>query len=257
MADHKSSPSRRDFLATTVAAGAGAVVLGATSGAPAIAKQAPSLTLMKLPFAENALEPLISAKTLSFHYGKHHQGYVNKLNELLAGKELEGAPLETIVKKSHGSQESVAVFNNAAQVWNHDFYWMSLKPKGGGDPTGKLAELATSSFGSIEKMKADLAAAALGQFGSGWAWLVYDGKALKITRTPNADTPVTTSDVPLLTLDVWEHAYYLDYQNRRGDYLKAVIDNLVNWEFAAANLAAAMPASAKPAASDKAKPANP
>lgn len=192
-----------------------------------------TVTLPDLPYAQDALEPHISANTLSFHYGKHHNAYVTNLNKLTLGTEFEAAALEDIIKKS-----SAAIFNNAAQVWNHTFYWHSMKPSGGGNPTGALAEQINSDFGSFDKFKEEFAAAATTQFGSGWAWLVLDkdGK-LKITKTSNAETPITGSDKPLLTIDVWEHAYYLDFQNRRPDYIATFLDKLVNWDFAAENFA--------------------
>lgn len=224
--------SRRDFLkgaaATAVAAGA--------LGFPAILKGAEPLTLPPLPWPDTALEPVISAKTLSFHWGKHHRGYVDALNGLVKGGPLEGMPLAEIVRASASDASARAVFNNSAQAWNHDFFWKSLRPKGGAAPTGVLAERIETSFGSLDSLKKELVAAGLGQFGSGWAWLVADGAALKVVKTANADTPLTTGEAPLLVLDVWEHAYYLDWQNRRKDYLTAVVDGHLNWDFAAANL---------------------
>ncbi len=224
--------SRRDFLkgaaATAVAAGA--------LGFPAILKGAEALALAPLPWPDTALEPVISAKTLSFHWGKHHRGYVDALNGLVKGGPLEGKPLAEIVRGSAQDASARAVFNNSAQAWNHDFFWRSLRPKGGAAPSGALAAGIEASFGSLDALKKELVAAGLGQFGSGWAWLVADGAALKVVKTANADTPLTTGQTPLLVLDVWEHAYYLDYQNRRKDYLTAVVDGLLNWEFAASNL---------------------
>lgn len=224
--------SRRDFLkgaaATAVAAGA--------LGFPAILKGAEPLALSPLPWPDTALEPVISAKTLSFHWGKHHRGYVDALNGLVKGGPLEGRPLEAIVRASASDASARAVFNNSAQAWNHDFFWKSLRPKGGAAPSGALAGRIEASFGSLEGLKKELVAAGLGQFGSGWAWLVADGGALRVVKTANADTPLTTGQTPLLVLDVWEHAYYLDWQNRRKDYLTAVVDGHLNWDFAAANL---------------------
>ncbi len=193
-------------------------------------------TLAKLPYAENALEPVISARTISFHYGKHHAAYVSKLNELVAGTPYEGLSLEDVVKRSAGNEKDKAIFNNADQAWNHDFYWHSMAPKGG-EPTGKIKEALQSSFGGLKEFKDAFTKAALGQFGSGWAWLVKgkDGK-LKITTTSNADSPIAHGEKPLLTADVWEHAYYLDYQNRRPDYIAAWLDKLANWSFAEKNL---------------------
>ena len=194
------------------------------------------ILLPSLPYEQSALQPVISANTLSFHYGKHHKTYVDNLNKLVTGTEFSDMPLEQIVKASADETKHTAIFNNAAQAWNHAFYWRSLKPKGGGEPPAVLKSLMESSFGSVDACKKELAAAAVGQFGSGWAWLVLDGEKLKVVKTGNANTPLTQSAKPLLTLDVWEHAYYLDYQNRRADYVNAVLDTLVNWEFAAENL---------------------
>jgi superoxide dismutase, Fe-Mn family len=195
------------------------------------------LTLPPLPYAENALEPVISAKTLSFHYGKHHKTYVETTNKLIVGTELADRPLEEIVTATAGKADRVALFNNAAQAWNHQFYWQSLKPNGGGSPPAALKQKIEESFGSLDACKKELSATAVGQFGSGWAWLVLEGAKLKVIKTANADTPLTQGAKPLLTIDVWEHAYYLDYQNKRVDYANALIDKLLNWEFAARNLA--------------------
>ncbi len=189
-----------------------------------------------LPYEQSALQPVISANTLSFHYGKHHKGYVDTLNKLIAGTEFADMPLEKIVKATSGKSDHTAIFNNAAQAWNHTFYWHSLAPKGGGEPPAALKSLIDSSFGSVDACKKEWTAAAVGQFGSGWAWLVLDGEKLKIVKTANANTPLAQSARPLLTIDVWEHAYYLDYQNRRADHVIAVLDKLVNWEFAQQNL---------------------
>jgi Fe-Mn family superoxide dismutase len=195
------------------------------------------LILPPLPWAENALEPVISAKTISFHYGKHHKTYVENANKLIVGTELADLPLDQIVRATAGKSDRVGIFNNAAQAWNHDFYWKSLKPKGGGEPPAALKTKMDAAFGSVDACKKELSNAAVQQFGSGWAWLVLDGDKLKIVKTGNADTPITQGHKPLLTIDVWEHAYYLDYQNKRVDYANALIDKLVNWEFAAQNLA--------------------
>ena len=195
------------------------------------------IALPPLPYAEGALAPVISARTLEFHYGKHHKTYVDTLNKLIAGSELANQPLEAIVRASAGKADKTKIFNNAAQAWNHAFYWRCLKPGGGGDPTGKLRDQITSAFGSVEQFRKDFATAAVEQFGSGWAWLVADGGKLKIVKTSNADVPFVSGQTPLLTLDVWEHAYYLDYQNKRADHVDAVIAKLLNWEFAAENLA--------------------
>jgi Fe-Mn family superoxide dismutase len=196
----------------------------------------PPIVLPALPYEQSALQPVISANTLGFHYGKHHKTYVDTLNRLIAGTEFGDMPLENIIKATAEQSNHAAIFNNAAQAWNHTFYWRSLKPKGGGEPPATLKRLIESSFGSVEGCKKELANAAVGQFGSGWAWLVQDGEKLKIVKTGNASTPLTQGTLPLLTIDVWEHAYYLDYQNRRVDYVNAMLDKLVNWEFAVENL---------------------
>jgi len=195
--------------------------------------------LPALPYADTALEPHYSQKTISFHYGKHHRAYVDNLNKLVAGSPLERQSLEEVIRGAAGNPEKVGIFNNAAQVWNHTFFWQGMKPGGGGKPTGELAKKIDQAFGSYEKLVEQFKAAAVGRFGSGWAWLVLDGGTLKIVTTPNAETPLTTKQKPLLTVDVWEHAYYLDYQNRRPDFVQAFLDNLVNWDFAAKKLAAA------------------
>ena len=200
------------------------------------AVQPQPIVLPPLPFEQNALEPVISANTLSFHYGKHHKTYVDTVNKLIAGTKFADMPLEKIIAETDGSAEHAAIFNNAAQVWNHTFYWHSLKGKGGGEPPAELKKLIESSFGGVDNLKKELVAACTGQFGSGWAWLVKDGDKLKVTKTPNAQTPIAKGPKPLLTIDVWEHAYYLDYQNRRVDYANAVLDKLINWGFAAENL---------------------
>jgi Fe-Mn family superoxide dismutase len=192
--------------------------------------------LPSLPYAENALNPVISTNTIGFHYGKHHKGYVDNLNKLVAGTELADLPLENIITATAGKADKTAIFNNAAQTWNHTFYWRSLKPKGGGEPSAVLKQKIEASFGSLDACKKELATAAMTQFGSGWAWLVLDGSKLKVVKTGNADVPTTTGLKPLFTIDVWEHAYYLDYQNRRADYINAVLDKLINWDFAAENL---------------------
>lgn len=200
------------------------------------ASTASPLTLPPLPYPENALEPVISAKTLSFHYGKHHKTYVDTTNKLIAGTELADLPLEQIVTSTAGKPERVGIFNNAAQAWNHAFYWRCLKSKGGGEPPAALKQKMEEAFGSVDACKKELSAAAVAQFGSGWAWLVLEGAKLKVLKTANAETPLTHGSRPLLTIDVWEHAYYLDYQNRRVDHVNAVLDKLANWEFAAQNL---------------------
>ena len=184
--------------------------------------------LPALPYAADALAPIISKNTIEFHYGKHHQAYVNNLNNLIAGTEFENADLESIIKKAEGG-----IFNNAAQVWNHTFYFTSFSPNGGGEPTGSLAEAITKTFGSFEAFKEAFAKAAATLFGSGWAWLVKDNAGqLKIVQTSNAGNPMTEGLTPILTCDVWEHAYYLDYQNKRPDYI-ASFWKLVDWKIVA------------------------
>jgi len=192
--------------------------------------------LPALPYADNALAPVISANTLGFHYAKHHKGYVDNLNKLAAGSEFAGIPLEKIIAATAGNADKAAIFNNASQAWNHTFYWNSLAPNGGGEPPAALKTKIEASFGTVDACKKELAAAATTQFGSGWAWLVLDGDTLKVAKTGNADSPLTKVMKPLLTIDVWEHAYYLDYQNRRADYVSAVLDKLINWSFASNNL---------------------
>jgi superoxide dismutase, Fe-Mn family len=192
--------------------------------------------LPALPYAENALDPVVSTTTLGYHYGKHHKGYVDTLNKLIAGTELADLSLEDLIVETAGKSDKVAIFNNAAQTWNHTFYWRSLRPKGGGEPPAALRSRIDASFGSLEACKKELITAATTQFGSGWAWLVLEGDKLKVVKTGNADTPLTKGAKPLLTIDVWEHAYYLDYQNRRVDYVTALLDKLINWGFAADNL---------------------
>ncbi len=192
--------------------------------------------LPPLPYPENALDPVVSANTIGFHYGKHHKGYVDTLNKLISGTELAKLSLEKIIAATAGKADKVEIFNNAAQAWNHDFYWRSMRPKGGGEPPAALKKWMEASFGSADACKRELAAAATKQFGSGWAWLVQEQGKLKVVATANAETPLTKAATPLLVIDVWEHAYYLDYQNRRADYVKAVLDKLIDWGFAADNL---------------------
>jgi Fe-Mn family superoxide dismutase len=194
-------------------------------------------SLPALPYADNALAPVISANTLSFHYGKHHKAYVDNLNKLVAGTEYESAALEKVIADTAGKADKVGIFNNAAQIWNHTFYWNSLRGNGGGQPTGRLAQMIESDLGGFDNFKKEFAATTVSQFGSGWGWLAVEGGKLKIVKTGNAEVPFTKGQKPLLTIDVWEHAYYLDYQNRRPDYVGAVIDKLLNWDFAAENLA--------------------
>ena len=194
-------------------------------------------TLMALPYADNALAPVITPNTIGFHYGKHHKTYVDNLNNLVKGTDLEGKSLEEVVLATAGKADKAPLFNNAAQIWNHDFYWKSMKPNGGGAPTGKVADRINESFGSFEEFKKQLSATTVSQFGSGWGWLVADSAGkLKVVKTGNAEVPMTQGLKPLLTIDVWEHAYYLDFQNRRPDYVAAVLDKLIDWGFAEANL---------------------
>ncbi len=194
------------------------------------------LTLPSLPYVDTSLEPVISSNTLSFHYGKHHRAYVDNLNKLIAGTDYENATLEKIITDTVGKPDKTGLFNNAAQSWNHTFYWNSLKGNGGGKPDGKIAQLIDAAFGSYDNFRKEFSATAVSQFGSGWGWLVLDGDVLKIVKTGNAGVPFTQGQKPLLTIDVWEHAYYLDYQNKRAAYVDAVIDKLLNWDFAVANL---------------------
>lgn len=193
-------------------------------------------TLPELPYARDALEPHITKNTLDFHYGKHHNAYLVKLNELVTGTSMANASLEEVILQSSADATKAAIFNNAAQVWNHTFYWNSMKPNGGGKPTGAIADKINADFGGYEKFAEEFKNAGLTQFGSGWAWLVLDGGKLKITKTGNADLPMAHNQKAILTADVWEHAYYLDFQNRRPDYLQVFLDNLVNWDFANKNL---------------------
>jgi superoxide dismutase, Fe-Mn family len=192
--------------------------------------------LPPLPYAENALDPVISANTIRVHYGKHHKGYIDTLNELIAGTDLANLSLEKLIARTAGKADEVAIYNNAAQTWNHTFYWSSLRPRGGGEPPKMLKQKIEASFGNLDACKRELATAATTEFGSGWAWLVLEDDKLKVVKTGNADTPLAGDVRPLLTIDVWEHAYYLDYQNRRADYVAAVLDKLINWGFAADNL---------------------
>jgi superoxide dismutase, Fe-Mn family len=206
------------------------------------------IALPHLPYPYEALEPFISRRTLEIHHGKHHKAYVDKTKDLAAKVRLADQPLEAIIRQTAGQDAHRALFNNAAQAWNHAFYWRSLRPQGGGKPEGELAERIAADFGSHEAFAGELAAAATGQFGSGWAWLVSDRDKLRITTTSNADTPLIHGQVPLLTIDVWEHAYYLDYQNRRADYAAALIEHVLNWDFAGKNLSRSRAGSDAPGA---------
>jgi len=190
-----------------------------------------AFTLPELPYSKDALAPHISAETLEYHHGKHHKTYVDKLNELLAGKPEADKKLEEVIMSSEGP-----VFNNAAQIWNHTFYWSSMKAKGGGEPTGDLAAAITRDFGGFDKFKTEFTQAGITQFGSGWAWLVLEHGKLKVTKTPNADLPMKHGQKALLTMDVWEHAYYIDYRNARPKYIETFLTSLANWDFALENL---------------------
>jgi superoxide dismutase, Fe-Mn family len=195
-----------------------------------------SISLPALPYEINALEPHISQQTLEFHHGKHHNAYVTNLNKLIEGTDLADKSLEDIITAVAGDSSKAGVFNNAAQVWNHTFYWNSMKPGGGGKPTGDLLAKIEASFGSYDEFVAEFSNAGATQFGSGWAWLIQDGDSLKVTKTANADTPLAHGQKALLTMDVWEHAYYLDFQNLRPKYIETFLGELVNWDFAASNL---------------------
>ena len=245
-ADPRTSFSRRDLL---LAAAGGVAVLGAASAGraaetPAATPAAPApqaaptgpFTLPPLPYADHALDPVISATTLGFHHGKHHQAYVDNLNKAVMGTLYADMSLEKIIAATYGVADKGAVFNNAAQHWNHGFYWRSLKPQGGGEPGGALRQKIEASFGSVDACRKELLTAATTQFGSGWAWLAQDGAKLVVVKTGNADSPLNKGQKPLLAIDVWEHSYYLDYQNRRADYVNALIAKLLNWNFAAENL---------------------
>lgn len=236
MREHQpSKPSRRKFIvqAPIVAAALAAGI--AAPGSGAAAQQAPALP--PLPYPPSALAPYISENTISFHYGKHHQTYLNNMIKMIAGTPSEKLPLEQIIRTAAGKPDQAGLFNNAAQVYNHTFFWNSMKPGGGREPQGKLATLLTDSFGGYGKFVEAFSNAALTQFGSGWTWLVLEGGKLKVVKTSNADTPIMMGLTPLITIDVWEHAYYLDYQNRRADYIKAFVEKLLNWSFVEKNLA--------------------
>jgi len=228
----QNSVTRRRFLGSVAGAAAAGVVLSAKGDT-----KMKEIKLEALPYAEDALAPAVSAKTISFHYGKHHAGYVKTLNGLIAGTPYEGLSLEEIVRTA-AARGDAAIFNNAAQTWNHTFYWNSLAPAGkGGAPSAALLAAIESAFGSLDACKAALADAAVKRFGSGWAWLVAENGKVKVESTPNAETPITRPDAkPLLVVDVWEHAYYLDWQNLRADYVKAVV-GLLDWNAASRRLA--------------------
>ena len=193
-----------------------------------------AIAFPELPYATDALEPNVSSQTLEFHHGKHHKAYVDKLNAAISGTAFEDQTLEAIIAGANQAGDS-AVFNNAAQAWNHTFLWHSMSPNGGGEPSGQLAQAINDAFGNLDGFRTEFKKAALAQFGSGWTWLVRSGDGLHIVSTGNAETPLTEGLTPLLTLDVWEHAYYLDYQNKRDAYIDAFLNDLINWEFAADN----------------------
>ena len=195
--------------------------------------------LPPLPYDKSALEPHMSAKTLEFHHGKHHQAYVTNLNNLVKDTPMANQSLEEIIRATAKDDSKAGIFNNAAQVWNHTFFWNCMKPKGGGQPSGAVAEKINQAFGGYDKFKEQFKQAGVTQFGSGWAWLVADGGQLKVTKTPNAVNPMAQGQTALLTCDVWEHAYYLDYQNRRPDFVETFLNSLVNWDFVNQNLSKA------------------
>jgi superoxide dismutase, Fe-Mn family len=197
-----------------------------------------------LPYSQDALAPTISAETMGFHYDRHYAGYVKKANQLTKGKGFAGKTAEAVIQSTAGDASHAAVFNNAAQAWNHAYFFKCLKPDGGGVPEGLLAEMIDEAFGDFVHFKERFTAAANGQFGSGWVWLVLDEGKLAVVASANADTPLARGLIPLFTVDVWEHAYYLDYQNRRGDFVKSVLENLANWDFVAAQLEKAQPPNA-------------
>jgi Fe-Mn family superoxide dismutase len=195
-----------------------------------------TITFPDLPFPENGVEPYISSRTLSFHHGKHHKAYVDNANKLVQGTDLSDAPVEDIITATAGNPSKTGLFNNAAQAWNHAFYWQCMRPGGGGKPTGAIAKLIESDLGGYEKFKESFISAGMTQFGSGWAWLVRKEGKVEVWKSSNADTPLAHGFTPLLTVDVWEHAYYLDYQNKRADYLNAFVDYLINWDFVSKRL---------------------
>lgn len=235
-----SKISRRKFLTTSAVTVAGISLLNnktAQAAPNVITRRAIPFELPPLPYADNALSPVISSNTIGFHYGKHHKGYVDTLNRIAKGTKYENMTLEQIVLASAKEKADTAIFNNAAQIWNHNFYWNSMRPNGGGKPTGVLAQKIDEAFGNYDNFKKQFADVTVSQFGTGWGWLAADKKGkLAIVKTEDAVNPLLENMKPLLTIDVWEHAYYLDYQNRRADHVNAVIDKLLNWDFAAKNL---------------------
>lgn len=208
-----------------------------TQAFQSVAQQTHPFVLPPLPYSTDALADVISEDTLLVHYGKHHKTYVDQLNKAIEGSGFEASTLEEVIRRTAHEPASASLFNNAAQAWNHSFYWHSLRPQGGGEIPAQLRQMIDQSFGSVDQFKQALASAATGHFGSGWAWLVQDGDQLRVIATHDADNPLTRGMTPLLAIDVWEHAYYLDFQNRRVDYVNALIDKLLNWDFAQANLA--------------------
>lgn len=208
----------------------------ATKGSLSISQQTYPFALPPLPYSTDALADIVSEETLIFHYGKHHKTYVEKLNKEIEGSEFEALALDEVIRRTANQDRYTALFNNAAQAWNHTFFWHSLRPQGGGDIPPELESRIAESFESVEKFKQNLSAAATGHFGSGWAWLVQDDEVLRVITTHDGNNPLTQGLTPLLAIDVWEHAYYLDFQNRRVDYVNALVDNLLNWDFAQANL---------------------
>jgi superoxide dismutase, Fe-Mn family len=228
---------RRDFLKTSFYLSTLAMVQLSGIGCSRQSGTGESSSgLSPLPYSKDALAPFISSRTIEFHYGKHHQGYADNTQKLIAGTKLAKLSLKDIIQQSQGIKELVSTYNNAAQLFNHNFYWQCMKPNGGGKPQGKILQAIEQSFGSFDALSKTFSESASAQFGSGWTWLVKDGDLLKVINTGNADTPISMGTVPLLTIDVWEHAYYLDYQNRRTDYIRVFMDHLVNWEFAGKNL---------------------
>jgi Fe-Mn family superoxide dismutase len=228
-------PSRRALII------GGAMTAATLLTAPGVVRgqNRPPFTFPPLPYEDNALAPVISSETVGFHYGKHHRGYFDNMMKMIAGTHFADQTLEDMIRTAMVNPNRTGLYNNAAQFWNHTFYWKSMRPGGGGEPTGTMADRIGQSFGSYDGFRKAFAEAATTQFGSGWAWLVAgEDKKLQVLKTSNADTPMAQGLNCLLTCDVWEHAYYLDYQNRRADYVNAWLEKLVNWDFAAENLAA-------------------
>jgi superoxide dismutase, Fe-Mn family len=230
------SMPRREALAGLAAIAVGAAI-GATLPGFALGQTKAPFPQPPLPYPEDALAPVISGNTMGFHYGKHHKAYIDNLNKMIEGTDFMNQTLEEIIRTTSVNPNRTGIYNNAAQAWNHTFFWSSMRPGGGGTPSGLAAERLEASFGGYDGFRKEFATAAITQFGSGWAWLVEDkDKKLRVMKTGNADTPVVQGLKPLLTIDVWEHAYYLDYQNRRPDYVNAWLDKLANWDFVAENL---------------------